>query len=296
MRAREGFAVEPEPAALHVNGIRISYFECPGDKGPLICLPSLTGHKGSFKWIAERLAPDVRVFALDLRGRGDSDKPDHGYGFAYHARDILAFADTLGFDSFSIIGHSFGATLGVYLTSIRPLRVTSLVMIDGGADPKEEVLEATRPALRKLDVTYPSMAEYLDAMRSIPYYHSWSPALEAYLRADVERSEDGTVRSKSSAQAIENDLDVQFFYSMCVHFPTLSCPTLFIRPQKGLLGDSAHIFDEREAAAFVAWIQNCWRVDLPDVNHYTMLIDERPMVLEPIRAFLNTVFATDGSE
>lgn len=274
----------------------MSYREWGGRNGPLICLPSLTGHKGTFDGLAERLSPEFHLYALDLRGRGESDKPEEGYGFAYHTRDILAFADGLGIESFSIIGHSFGATVGVYLASIRPLRVKSLVMIDGGADPKEEVLEAMRPALHRLGITYPSTQAYLDSMKEIPYYHPWTHSLERYLQDDVQELPDGSVRSKTSPEAIEKDLDIHFYYSMCVHFPTLQCPTLFIRPRKGLLGDRAHILDEREAAAFVDWIPDCWRVDLPDVNHYTMILNDPPLVGPPIRAFLSTVYSDEVEE
>jgi pimeloyl-ACP methyl ester carboxylesterase len=279
-----------QTALLQVNGIRLSYREWPGEKGPILCLPSLTGHKGTFDQLACHLSPDYHLFALDLRGRGDSDKPAEGYGFAYHARDIMAFAKVMGFETFSIIGHSFGATVGVYLASIRPLQIRSLVMIDGGADPKQEVMEAMYPTLHHLGKVYPDLDNYLKAMKKVPYYQPWNTALEKYLIDDVEQLPDGEVRSKSSPEAIERDLDVHFFYSMCVHFPTLQCPNMFIRPQNGLLGDKAHILDEREAAAFVAWIPNCWRVDLPNVNHYTMILSEEPLVFPPINAFLSTIY------
>jgi len=277
-------------SSIQVNDINLSYKEWPGEKGPLICLHSLIGHKGSFDGIAARLAPEYCLLALDLRGRGDSDKPSEGYGFSYHTRDILAFADALGLQNFSIIGHSFGATVGVYLASIRPQRVTSLLLIDGGADPKTSVMEAMRPAINRLGTIYPTMEEYLEAMRAFPFYAPWNNALECYFRADVDALPQGGFRSKSSPEAIERDLDVHFYYSMCVHFPTLQCPTMFIRPQNGLLGDKAHILNEREASAFVAWIPNCWRVDLPGVNHFTMVLSDEPMVIPPISAFLSTIY------
>ena len=281
---------------ISIQDIHLSYREWPGGKGPLICLSSLMGHKGSFDALAERLAPEYHLYALDLRGRGDSDKPPDGYGFAYHTRDIISVADALGIDKFGIIGHSFGATVGVYLASIRPLRVQTLVMIDGGVDPKEVVLEAMRPALRRLGSVYPSMQAYLQTMRETPYYAPWNQTLERALREDVEVLPSGEVRSKASAQGIERDLDTHFYYSMCVHFPTLQCPTIFIRPQKGLLGDRAHILDEREAAAFVNSIPKCWRVDLPDVNHFTMILSDEPLVAPPIKAFLSTIYRQDDRE
>lgn len=272
---------------IAVNGIKLAYVEWPGEKGPLICLPSITGHKGTFTNIARSLAPEYRVLALDLRGRGESDRPHEGYGFAYHARDVLAFADLLAIDTFAFVGHSFGATVGVYTASIRPKRIRAIAMIDGGCDPKDEVLEAMRPMLRRLEVAYPSMAAYLDAMRAIPYFRPWNETLERYHREDVNELPDGTICSRASAGAIERDLDTHFYYSMCVHFPTVKCPALFIRPMQGLLGNSAHILDEREAAAFVAWFPNCSRVDLPGVNHYTMILRDDPPVIAPLKVFLS---------
>jgi len=278
-------------STIRVNDVNLSYKEWPGEKGPLICLPSLVGQKESFDGISSRLSPEYHSFVLDLRGRGDSDKPAEGYGFAYHTRDILAFADALGLDTFAIVGHSFGATVGVYAASIRPGRIKALVMLDGGADPKEEVLQAMRPAIDRLGKVYASVDAYLEAMRALPYYSPWNQALEEYLRSEIVALPEGGFQAKSSPDVIKRDLDIHFFYSMCVHFPTLQCPTLFVRPQNGLLGDKAHVMDEREAAAFVAWIPNCWRVDLPGVNHFTMVLSNKPLVVPPIQAFLSTVLS-----
>lgn len=271
---------------IQLKDIKLSYTEWPGEKGPVICLPSITGHKGAFTSIAQTLSPAYHLFALDLRGRGDSDKPAEGYGYAYHAHDILTFAETMGFSSFVLIGHSFGASVATYLASIRPQQVLALVLLDGGADPKEEVLAAMRPVLQRLDQVYPSLPAYLDTMRAVPFYNPWSATLEKYWSEDVTVAEDGTICPKASGEALQRDLEQLFYYSMCLHFPALSCPTLFIRPKQGLLGDRGHIFTEREAAAVVAWIPNCWRVDLPHVNHYTMLLHDQPPVIPPLRAFL----------
>jgi pimeloyl-ACP methyl ester carboxylesterase len=285
---------------IHVNGLRLAYREWPGERGPLICLPHLTGHKGSFNQLAQRLAPEYRVLALDLRGRGDSDKPAEGYGFAYHARDVLAFADALDLETFTLIGHSFGATTAVYLTSVRPERVQAIVMLDGGADPKELALKAMYPTIHRLGHAYPSLADYLAAQRAAPYFRPWSASLEAYFTEDAEARPDGAVWSKSSAEAIAHDMDLHFLYCLCLHFPNMHRPALFVRPALGLLGEKSHVFSELEAAAIVRNIPNCRRVDVPEVNHYTMLIHDDPPVVEPVREFLDEVLpplpAGEGAE
>jgi len=274
---------------LKVNGISLAYNDWPGDRGPLICLPSITGHKGSFSALAQRLSPDFRVLALDLRGRGESSKPKDGYGFSYHARDVLAFADALQCETFSLIGHSFGATAGVYIASIQPARVRTAILLDGGADPKAETLRMMYETVRKLAKVYSSMEEYVETQRSVSYYKPWTPTLERYLREDVEVLENGFVHSRSSADAIQRDLDIHFYYSMCLHFPQLRCPVLFLRPQQGLLGSTGHIFSEAEATNIVRNIPNCRRVNVPGGNHYTMLLQDEPPVLPFIGEFLDQV-------
>jgi len=276
---------------VSINGIKLAFLERPGERGPIICLPHLTGHKGSFINLAERLSPTYRVIALDLRGRGDSDKPEGGYGFAYHARDVLAFAEARQIETFTLIGHSFGATTATYIGSIAPQRVEAVVLLDGGADPKEDALRAMYPTIRRLGKVFASLDEYLAAMRPQPFYQPWSTALERYFVDDAETSPDGLVRSKSSAAAIERDLDQHFMYSMCQHFPALRCPTLFIRPMLGLMGDKGHVFSEAEATAIVKHIPRGRRADVPGVNHYTMLIHDEPPVVEPIHKFLEEVYA-----
>lgn len=286
--------IEPEAKRIFIDGTHLGYLEWPGERGPILMLPSLTGHKGSFRALAARLAPRYHLYAIDLRGRGDSDKPEEGYGFSYHVRDLQGFTEALGIKSYSLIGHSFGANVGVYLASIRPQPIECAVLIDGGADPKEEVLQAMRPALRRLETSYPSMEAYLEAMRAIPYFAPWNQALEAYLREDMVMLDDGSIRSRSSGKAIERDLDMHFFYSMCVHFPTLQCPTLFIRPEQGLIARKTHVLDPKEAAAFVAWIPKGRQVDLPGANHFTMLLQDEPPVADPILSFLDEVLEASG--
>ncbi|HET7010285.1 MAG TPA: alpha/beta hydrolase [Anaerolineales bacterium] len=281
--------------AVRLADVRLAYREWPGEKGPVLCLPGLTGHKGTFNRLAEHLSPEYHILSIDLRGRGDSDKPEDGYGFAYHTRDLLALADLWDWASFVLVGHSFGATLGVYLASVRPGRIRAAVLIDGGADPKDEVLEAMRPAYRRLGMSYPTIQALLEDMRGLPFHQPWNPALEMYFREGAEPTPDGGVRAKTSPHAIQRDLDLHFSYSMCVHFPSMTCPTLFLRPGLGLLGERGHILDRREAAAFVKWIPNARQVDIPGVNHYTMILNERPPIVGPIRSFLAEVLPEPAS-
>ncbi len=70
------------------DGIELTFGYWPGRGAPVVALHGLTASYVNFIGIAERLAGRRPLLALDLRGRGDSDKPDGPYGLAQHARDV----------------------------------------------------------------------------------------------------------------------------------------------------------------------------------------------------------------
>lgn len=278
-----------EARRIRVDGLELACLEWPGERGPVLCLHDLIGHKGAFRALAERLSPAFRVLAVDLRGRGDSGKPRSGYGFAYHLRDLEGLADALGLERFTLVGHSFGATVSAYIAALRPARVQALVLLDGGVEPRQETLRGFIPTVRRLAEVYASMETYLEAARQVPYYRPWTRALEAYLAEGMERLPEGGVRAKACAPCIEEDLEVHFAYNMWFHLPHVNCPTLFLRPRQGLLGERGHVYRPEEAQRLVATIPGARYQEVEAGNHFTMLIHDEPPVLPAVQAFLEEV-------
>src|SRR6266700_1678094 len=71
----------------------------------------------------------VRAITLDLRGHGDSDKPDTELTLDLLARDIFSVADDAGADAFVAVGVSMGGKLAQYLPLVEPSRVEGLVLV-----------------------------------------------------------------------------------------------------------------------------------------------------------------------
>ncbi|MBI2552970.1 MAG: alpha/beta fold hydrolase, partial [Candidatus Rokubacteria bacterium] len=81
---------------VSVNGLSLAVQDWPG-KGPaVVCIHGLTANHTCWQSMADILAPDYRLIAYDLRGRGDSDKPKSGYSLADHAADLLGLLDHFG--------------------------------------------------------------------------------------------------------------------------------------------------------------------------------------------------------
>jgi haloalkane dehalogenase len=73
--------------------------------------------------------------AVDLIGMGRSGKPDTGYRFADHAAYLEAFADQLGLRGVTVVGHDWGAVLGLDLLRRRPDVVGRIAVCEGHLRP-----------------------------------------------------------------------------------------------------------------------------------------------------------------
>src|SRR5436305_6843132 len=106
-----------------------------GERGsPIICVHGLTANAFCFQALADNLASDHRVFAYDLRGRGDSDKPESGYSIPIHAADLAELIDALELDRPVVIGHSLGAMIALDFAAHYPQKLSKLVLIDAGGE------------------------------------------------------------------------------------------------------------------------------------------------------------------
>ncbi len=93
----------------------------------------LSSNCRTFEAVAERLhAEGHPVATLDLRGHGQSDKPDTGYDFATLSSDLSTAIVALGLERPVVVGQSTGGNLAVELAHRASERVAGVVGIDGG--------------------------------------------------------------------------------------------------------------------------------------------------------------------
>ena len=113
------------------------YYRCYGSgKDVVVCLPGLTRNSKDFHEIARYLVPRYRVFCLDLRGRGQSDRDRNwrNYNPKTYVRDTWQLMDQLGIVNFIVIGTSLGGLLAMIMASQRPERLKAIVLNDVGPE------------------------------------------------------------------------------------------------------------------------------------------------------------------
>ena len=118
------------------SGVRLAYAEQGDPGGPaLILLHGYSDSWFSFSRILPLLNPGYHVYALDLRGHGDSDRPAGGYAMGELAGDVLAFMDDRSLARATIVGHSMGSLVAQQMAAQAPKRVARLVLIGSLAAP-----------------------------------------------------------------------------------------------------------------------------------------------------------------
>jgi pimeloyl-ACP methyl ester carboxylesterase len=104
----------------------------PEDGEPIVFLHGFPESHRTWREVAPALAEDFRVIAPDQRGFGASDKPEgvENYRADRVVEDLIALADALAFDRFTLVGHDWGGAVA-WLAALRhPGRIARLVIVN----------------------------------------------------------------------------------------------------------------------------------------------------------------------
>lgn len=93
------------------DGVRLRYLEFGSGDVPLVILPGITSPAATWKFVACAFPERYRVYVVDLRGRGLSDRPATGHGLADHAEDLRAVVGAAGLTRPAVLGHSLGGRI-----------------------------------------------------------------------------------------------------------------------------------------------------------------------------------------
>lgn len=99
---------------------------------PLLAIHGWLDNAASFDALAPQLARHFHIVALDLPGHGRSQHRPPGvrYHFVDYIDDVLAAADSLGWEKFSLTGHSLGGGIASFVAAAFPERVEKLFLIE----------------------------------------------------------------------------------------------------------------------------------------------------------------------
>lgn len=118
-----------DPHFLEVNGQRLHYID-QGEGDPILFLHGNPTSSYTWRNIIPVLEASGRCIAVDLMGMGRSDKPYIGYTFLEHAGYIESFISQLKLRNLVIIGHDWGAAIGLHYAKRHPDNVRGFALLE----------------------------------------------------------------------------------------------------------------------------------------------------------------------
>jgi len=266
--------------------VRLAFGRTGEGPEPVLALHGITAQHRMFNAVARHLEHPDGVVALDLRGRGDSEKPSSGYGLDAHAQDAIRTLDYLGIERGVFVGHSLGAFIALHVALQYPDRVEALVLLDGGwprseeisglDDADEAIQEGLERAFSRLDMVFETPEDYLDFWfpNQDLDFEDLPPDLADYYRYDLERV-DGGYSPKASREAAEEDAEWTFSEGpTATDLRGVGCPVALLRSEEGFFTGSEPLISDEIRDVMAEVLDLRFERLLCGATHYTMLLQE----------------------
>jgi len=274
------------------NGsIEIAALDWGGD-GPIALLHHANGLcAATWTLVAEALARDYRVVAIDARGHGDSSAPPAPQGYPMHAfvDDLVAVVCALRAETGHAriaygIGSSFGGIVTAAAEAQSPGSFERIAMLDPPIHPDDKLRARLDPSggivdprpmiaaqARRRTSVWPSRDTARQAWSDKPMFARWQPrAFDGYLAEGFRDRSDGQVELKCAPDveatifASSGDLDI---FAVA---PAVRVPVLLVRAARGNLPSQAF-------AHLATLLPDCTSI-APDLGHLMPLEDPEPTV------------------
>lgn len=115
-----------------------------GSGPPLVLLHGCPETSYAWRKVIPALSEHYTVIAPDLRGLGDSSRPDSGYDKRTVAEDIRQLVSSLGFDTISLVGHDIGAMVAYAYAADHRDEVRRLAVLESGPGFDPALLDFSR--------------------------------------------------------------------------------------------------------------------------------------------------------
>ena len=249
----------------------------------LFCVHGLTRNAMDFAVLAETLCDQWRVIAVDMPGRGKSDRLENAADYSYptYIADLAALLDHLALGRVSWLGTSMGGIIGMMMAGLFPDRINRLVLNDvGGWMPAQGLRRILSYAGRQMH--FESRAEAERALRAncAPFGIRAEANWQRLFASSLVEEKNGSVRIAydpaivASFPSPEDVSDIDLWSA----WQAVHCPTLIVR------GAESDILLRETAEKMRGQRSGVTLTELPGVGHAPSLME--PDQIKPIRDWL----------
>jgi pimeloyl-ACP methyl ester carboxylesterase len=240
------------------NGLRIRTAAWPSDGYPTVLVHGLSSGWQSWLPALPYLWPTLSATAVDLRGHGDSDKPEAGYILANYVADVWAAIGKMRLKQPPVlIGHSLGGAIVRRIAADHAGDLAAVVVEDSNLWGTEGATPEQRRAhgeewLKNVRRPLPELAQ-IELERNPN--QSYREAMERATR--VTNTADGVFLGAADGVGLA---DGDTYETL---LPRITCPFLLVRGMPELGGAVPEAAADRHAAL----IPNGTVVTIPEVGH-----------------------------
>lgn len=270
--------------------ISIHYAEGPQNGPPLVLLHGLARDWRSFLVLLPDLCSGFHVFALDLRGHGESSRATRGYRITQYAQDVSEFLETMFPGGAAIFGHSLGGEVGMYVAAEGHCRVTALIVGDSLISPQNFARSMYDPLFLQLHELILRGGSQEELAHGIGRIEIRVTGFDETLRIEELPGNSEAVLLEWARCAILTDpdaltmtLDGSSFegWNPVAILPRISCPTLLLQGNPeldALLSDS-------DVKLALKLLPKAERVKFPLLGHSLFMQQPKP-VLQAVSDFM----------
>jgi pimeloyl-ACP methyl ester carboxylesterase len=234
----------PTRNTLHLPDIELSYLEWQAETGKkkvprLLLMHGLADSACVWISLGNYLSGRYHIVAPDMRGHGDSSKPETGYTFESAIADLEALMAHLNWADAHILGHSWMGKLAPIWARQNPARFCSMILVDPIFITKlPAAMKLTLPIVyRKLDCLkcvgpFATLSQAEAAAKQSGEYADWSDVQQRVFQHQIEQKSDGSWGSKF-AIAARNQIFAEVM-KVAGLTENIDIETLFVQPAKGV--------------------------------------------------------------
>lgn len=233
------------------TGVRLRYAH-QGETGgeTIILLHGYTDSWLSYSTVLPLLDRKYRVYILDQRGHGDSDRPAGGYALQQFADDVIAFMDVMGINQATLVGHSMGSFVAQHVAVAAPDRVKRLVLSGSATTIRNAVVSDLQREVNALKDPIPEKF-----VRDFQVGMAFQPLADGFVKAVVKESLNIPARVWREVMAEMLSPKAQ------VELAKIKVPTLI------LWGDKETVFPRSEQDLLLAALPNARLKVYEDTGH-----------------------------
>ncbi|MEM6256315.1 MAG: alpha/beta hydrolase [Cyanobacteria bacterium P01_D01_bin.156] len=224
---------------VSLKDIELSYLDWQTDGEPVLLLHGLADHALAWSAVADSLAQHYHPIAVDMRGHGESSKPENGYDFDTVINDLVQLMAHLGWSKAHIVGHSWSGKVATCWATRQPECFLSMVLVDpifvygmpGIFRLTFPFFYGTLPFLKGMG-PFADWEVAISQGKRMKQYRDWNNLQATVFEESLEEKSDGSIGSKFTQAARDGIFDAVLRVPGLIS--DIQGPSLCMQPEAGV--------------------------------------------------------------